>query len=214
MQYWTSYYITFDYTTQGCPIKGKIKILLVFPIVRVVTYVTLNILTRPPQFSVILADSSEARTTWDNFSYYQLNPQLTHCVAPVWIRRNKRPDTLSLSLSLASIMYYIWVRLTKINMCANKQLIFEKFVQVHPAYVLPGFLVNSGISKNSDYSLLLGTKAGLFFYPFHRNCWIFLLRQLSFLVSYYPIWLGTLSTVRILNFSCTIVQKKIIKNIW
>ena len=111
-------------------------------------------------------------------------------------------------------MYYIWVRLTKINMCANKQLIFEKFVQVHPAYVLPGFLVNSGISKNSDYSLLLGTKAGLFFYPFHRNCWIFLLRQLSFLVSYYPIWLGTLSTVRILNFSCTIVQKKIIKNIW
>ena len=187
MQYWTSYYITFDYTTQGCPIKGKIKILLVFPIVRVVTYVTLNILTRPPQFSVILADSSEARTTWDNFSYYQLNPQLAHCVAPVWIRRNKRPDTLSLSLSLASIMYYIWVRLTKINMCPIKQLIFEKFVQVHPAYVLPGFLVNSGISKNSDYSLLLGTKAGLFFYPFHRNCWIFLLRQLSFLVSYYPI---------------------------
>ena len=109
MQYWTSYYITFDYTTQGCPIKGKIKILLVFPIVRVFTYVTLNILTRPPQFSVILADSSEARTTWDNFSYYQLNPQLAHCVAPVWIRRNKRPDTLSLSLSLSSIYYVLYL---------------------------------------------------------------------------------------------------------
>ena len=58
-------------------------------------------------------------------------------------------------------MYYIWVRLTKINMCPIKQLIFEKFVQVHPAYVLPGFLVNSvKIPITHYYS---GPKQGYFF---------------------------------------------------
>ena len=65
-------------------------------------------------------------------------------------------------------------------MCANKQLIFEKFVQVHPAYVLPGFLVNSGISKNSDYSLLLGTKAGFFFLPIPQELSDFLIETAFF----------------------------------